>query len=375
MYIIKNTIGIKKKRGIFGLLLVIIIFGIFWGLSLSAHAQALKAPKGVLANGVGRKIVISWEPAKGADAYEIYERSAETGGYQKIKKTKKCFVVLPEHKRGREYHYKLRAVKKGLLKEKYSGWSKVVTATVAQKGSKTTLKNFLNTAMAPVGSTMYIWGGGWSSKWRNKGSDGAWIGLNPNWRSYASGRSSSFNYRKVRYKTGYGLDCSGFVGWAVYNVMNTKSATAGKGYVNKSTTLASRFAGYGWGSYRKASAVRDYRAGDIMSTSGHVYIVIGQCKDGSVVLVHSSPPGVQICGTATKSGNKDSQAVKIARKYRKKYFSDWHSRFTKCDRPSSYVRKYNQFRWYLSANHVMSDPDGYRNMTPEEILNDLLMRK
>ena len=154
--------------------------------------------------------------------------------------------------------------------------------------------------------------------------------------------------------------------------MKTRSAASGRGYVNKSTVLAKKFAGYGWGSYKRAASVRDYRPGDVMSTSGHVYIVIGQCKDGSVILVHASPPGVQICGTAAKSGKKNSQAVRLARKYRIKYFPGWQKRFPKCDRPASYIRRYSQFRWYLSANHVMSDPDGYRNMAPEDILDDLL---
>jgi hypothetical protein len=51
-----------------------------------------------------------------------------------------------------------------------------------------------------------------------------------------------------------------------------------------------------------------------------VYIVIGQCDDGSVLLVHSSPAGVQINGTTTPSGENDSKAIILATKYMHEYY-------------------------------------------------------
>ncbi len=45
------------------------------------------------------------------------------------------------------------------------------------------LTDFLRTAMEPVGSTMYIWGGGWNSEDSGAGKDAKIIGVNPNWKN------------------------------------------------------------------------------------------------------------------------------------------------------------------------------------------------
>ena len=135
------------------------------------------------------------------------------------------------------------------------------------------------------------------------------------------------------------------------------------------------FSSKGWGSYTAAGAVTNYRAGDIMSTSdGHVYIVIGACADGSVVFVHSSPSGVQINGTYTRSGSRDSKAIKLAEKYMKKYYPDWYKKFPNCSRNTSYLTRYSQMRWHLEGNCMMTDPDGYAQKDAAAILKDLLKK-
>ena len=52
-----------------------------------------------------------------------------------------------------------------------------------------------------------------------------------------------------------------------------------------------------------------------MSSPTHIYIVVGSCADGSVVLVHSSPAGVRLTGTPDKKGRTNSEAVKLATTY------------------------------------------------------------
>lgn len=133
------------------------------------------------------------------------------------------------------------------------------------------------------------------------------------------------------------------------------------------------FAQKGWGTYKSKSKVTDYKAGDIMGSSscGHVWIVIGSCKDGSVVLVHSSPKGVQISGTATPGGKKKSQALALARKYMKKYHRKWYTRYPDCSRGRSYLTQYGQMRWDISGNHIMEDPEGYQKKSAGAILKDL----
>lgn len=328
------------------------------------------APKGVLANGVGDQIVLSWEPVEGADGYEIFEKQEGQNAWTLIKATRKKKAVLSGRQAGFSYSYKVRAVKeKKNGKQKAGSFSKISDTTLP-KQAVSTIKNFLKLALAPVGNTMYIWGGGWNKADNGAGKDALRIGLNPQWRAFADRQGSSYDYKKYRYRWGNGLDCSGFVGWSVYNALHTKKGKAGEGYVDKAKNLAENYAQNGWGTYKKASAVKDYRAGDIMSGSGHVYIVLGACGDGSVVLVHSSPAGVQICGTQTPAGQKNSQAVKLAKKYMKKYYPSWYRRFPDCSRDASYLQ-YSQFRWDLREGNVMEDGERYREKSAKEVLKDL----
>ena len=103
--------------------------------------------------------------------------------------------------------------------------------------------------------------------------------------------------------------------------------------------------------------------------SGHVYIVIGKCADGSVVLVHSSPKGVMINGTVSRSGKVKSKAWKLARKYMMKYFPAWYAKYPDVSRGSSYLNSYGRMRWYLGRKKsVMSDPDGLRRKNAAQVL-------
>ena len=101
--------------------------------------------------------------------------------------------------------------------------------------------------------------------------------------------------------------------------------------------------------------------------AGHTWIVLGQCSDKSAVILHCTPnAGCQISGTATPSGNPASEAAELAQKYMSKYpgFSKYEYH-TSC---GQYIRRGNYIRW---NNSTLSDPDGYRNMSAEEILADL----
>ncbi len=101
--------------------------------------------------------------------------------------------------------------------------------------------------------------------------------------------------------------------------------------------------------------------------SGHTWIILGQCPDKSAVIVHSTPnAGVQIAGTPTPSGGYSSQAIALAQKYMSRYPG-----YTKYDYHTSsgnYIRRGNYLRWNRST---LSDPDGYMNMTADQILADL----
>ncbi len=240
---------------------------------------------------------------------------------------------------------------------------------------KATLKKLLQTALKPVGQTMYVWGGGWNQNDTGSGLESTTIGVSPRWKQFFKRQSSGYDYRKTRFQVHDGLDCSGFVAWVIYNTFNTESGHGG--YVMLAQKMAKTFSEWGWGKYKSARAFKDWRAGDIMSlASGHVYIVIGKCEDGSVVLVHSSPKGVMINGTVSRSGKVKSKAWKLAKSYMKKYYPEWYKKYPDVSRSSAYLNRYARMRWNLGTkNSVMSDPDGLRKMNAKQVLRVIFSNK
>lgn len=332
----------------------------------------IKKPTSLLATGVKRKVSLTWNKVRAAARYRIYQYDTSKRKYVSIGTSKKNTYVVTNLTGGNTYQFKVRGYKNADGKTYYSKYSSEVSATLPSTGVST-IKTFLKTALQPVGSTMYIWGGGWNKADTGAGEDATRIGVNPNWRKYFTKQTSSYNYRETKYQHGNGLDCSGYVGWTIYNVLNTTDGK--KGYVMKAKKMASNFASRGWGTYVSRPNVTNYKAGDIMSSAcsccGHVWIVIGSCSDGSVVLVHSSPSGVQINGTVTPSGNYNSEAISLATKYMKKYYSKWYKKFPDCSRGTTYLSHYSQMRWDTTGNSIMTDPNGYTNMSASEILKDL----
>ena len=107
------------------------------------------------------------------------------------------------------------------------------------------LENFLEIAMEPVGQTMYVWGGGWNEEDTGDGVEAVTIGVSDQWASFFEEQDASYDYQNTLYQIHDGLDCSGYVGWAIYNLMQTESGQ--EGYVMKSGEMAKAFADFGWG--------------------------------------------------------------------------------------------------------------------------------
>lgn len=249
-----------------------------------------------------------------------------------------------------------------------------------------TVKNFLSTAIQPVGTTCYIWGGGWNDEDTGAGDTSKYIGVYPMWKQFFEQQDENYDFCNYAVSESgkavapipkylpLGLDCSGYRGWALYNIFHTKSGE-GDGYIFPHVRRVSHFVESGWGDSTKPEDIKDYKAGDILDTPGHVYICIGQCSDKSVVFVHSSPPGVHICGTVTPDGNEKSEAVELAKKYMTKYYPEWDKKFSHHGymRNINYLTKYTQLRWNTSS--AVKDPDNYEKMTPEEVLKDLFDEK
>lgn len=240
-----------------------------------------------------------------------------------------------------------------------------------------TLKNFLSVAFEPVGSTMYVWGGGWNTNNTSAGDGAMHIGTCPIWREFFLCQNSDYNFKDYLMLNNCGLDCSGYVGWVMYNYINRFSVdndyitNKDCGFVFKACDQAKKFSDMGFGSFVYASEVTDVRCGDIMSSSSHVYIVVGEYNDGSVLLLHSSPPGVQLCGTYSKDGNRFSNAVFAAREYTQKNHPVWYKKYGTCIKDTSYLSGYSRFRFDTENTRIMTDPDDFQTKSPNSILTEL----
>ena len=333
-------------------------------------------PVGLVTTAVGTKVAITWEKLAGAEKYLVYEAETihmdpaqgpvPTPKFTKIKTTKAHKLITTVEWRGADYKYYVVATKTENGKTVKSKKSDIRTTTIPRSG-KSTIKNLLRAGIAPIGSTMYIWGGGWTGQELAGGKMVHSTGISAKWRQFAAKQGKKYNYQKHKFKRNLGLDCSGFVGYCVYNVMETQNGMPS--YVTFASQEGKMYAKKGFGTYVAANKVKDRKAGDIMTSSGHVWISLGECSDGSAVVLHASPPVVGMAGTASKTGKSESKAVKLVRKYMKKYYPDLYKKYpNSIYRGSYYNTSYGRMRW---NDKTLKDPEGYRRMSAEQVMKDL----
>ena len=275
----------------------------------------------------------------------------------------------------------------------------VVSGTPGER----TLENFLKTAMMPVGTTLYIYGGGWNWQDTEAAIQARTLGVSPDWVRFFGEQDENYTYRAKDGNElnadpadsyypygGYnayfyaGLDCSGYLGWVIYNTF--EAANGGKGYVSGSTGFAQKLADYGWGTWTQKVSIggrsdeMSMKPGDIVSMNGHVWISLGTCNDNSVVIAHCTPSvsrtgqpggGVQIGAIGR---DKNCEAYCLADRYMSTYFPEWYKRYeTSLKDPSTYFKfegeKAGRFTWDVSGQgEGLTDPDNIQNMQPEEVL-------
>lgn len=278
------------------------------------------------------------------------------------------------------------------------------TAPVSGTPGKRTLKNYLQTAMNPVGTALYVYGGSWDWQDVNSSNQALTIGLPQSWIDFFQQQDANYTYKNSAdpahsyyphnsWNQYYyaGVDCSAYIGWTVYNVMHTESTTndLSDGYVMSAVKMAKTFADKGWGTWTRD--IKSFKPGDIFSMSGHVWTVLGVCDDGSIVFLHSTPSdskagqgggGVQLSALNPNSDDdKNCEAYKLVTKYMTKYYPEWSERYDAVLR--SYISyatpatgtKYKEtwsgnFSWNLDSSGL-TDPDGYADMSAAEILADL----
>ena len=230
------------------------------------------------------------------------------------------------------------------------------------------LEKFLQTAMAPVGKTMYVWGGGWNEEDTGAGIPAMSIGVSTRWEEFAGQQKENYRFEDTKYQINDGLDCSGYIGWLVYNVFEKENSTdSADGYVFSSTEMAEKFAAMGWGECLPDDD-KSWQPGDVCSMPGHVWLSLGTCEDGSVLLVHSSPPGVRLCGTRLPTGEK-SDAIRLAEQYMQEYYPEWYAKYPACDVSYNYLTKSKVFRW---NEETVTDQENVARMSPREVMKRLL---
>ena len=277
------------------------------------------------------------------------------------------------------------------------------TAPVSGTPGERTLKNYLQTAMNPVGTALYVYGGSWDWQDVNSSNQALTIGLPQSWIDFFQQQDANYTYKNSAdpahsyyphnsWNQYYyaGVDCSAYIGWTVYNVMHTESTTndLSDGYVMSAVKMAKTFADKGWGTWTRD--IKSFKPGDIFSMSGHVWTVLGVCDDGSIVFLHSTPSdskagqggGVQLSALNPNSDDdKNCEAYKLVTKYMTKYYPEWSERY------DAVLRSYDSyaapatgspfketwsgnFSWNLDGTGL-TDPDGYADMSAAEILADL----
>ena len=255
------------------------------------------------------------------------------------------------------------------------------TPPVSGTPGRVTVKNFLSTALMPCGTTLYVYGGGWNWQDTGSGTDAVMIGLADSWVQFFQSHDASYTYKNPNAAKSYypfggfnqygheGLDCSGFVGWAVYNTVRTENG--GAGFVVSAASQPKLLADSGLGSC--TASLGRVRPGDVLSMRGHVWVSLGTCSDGSILILHSTPSdsrsgnpggGVQLSAIGSSTG---CEAYRLAEHYMAAYCPQWYARYgVKLCAPGSYTACVGHFTW-----NGAFDPDGYQGMTPDQVLRDL----
>ena len=291
-----------------------------------------------------------------------------------------------------------------------------------------TVENEIKTALMPVGKCLYIYGGGWNenedpSREDCRADTGAndetkTIGVPKIWENFYASQNSNYtpwdvddlDFEKNPPCVHWGVDCSGYLGWVLQNITSKTNGFDTNALNNEGWVTYAQWIGFGlqhlnYGErlanpkadiidnpedpYEPEVAEADtesnlqysYVPGNIYTfgKSGeyHCWLCLGQCNDGSVLLLHCSDPGIFICGTSPNYNENDphactSEALEIARTYMKRYYTDFYNKFGVIGKPgkiendnaSGYL-KYSEFNWDESK---LTDESGLRSLNPHQLM-------
>lgn len=288
--------------------------------------------------------------------------------------------------------------------EEIADGQNAVSPLVSGVPGERTLENFLRTALMPIGKTLYIYGGGWNWQDTGSGKQTRTLGVSPDWVRFFDEQDENYTYKVPAdgdkappacyypyggYNEYYyaGLDCSGYLGWVIYNTFETENGQ--EGYVGAAAGFAKRLADTGRGTWTQTVSAQDeaggtqMKPGDIMSLKGHVWICLGTCDDGSLVILHSTPScsrtgqpggGVQI---GAIGDDENCEAYFLADRYMSALSPEWYARYPAAlKEPAAYFSiegdSAGMFSWDVTGtSRGLTDPAGIRQMDAEDILKML----
>ncbi len=331
--------------------------------AIATGFQMIDGKRYAFSSRTGKNYTQGWHKINGRRYYVLKKGRLETGWLTKngnryfLKKNGKHIgaALTGVHYMGSHKQLKRTFGARGVLRKTEKITTSEDSDQLQTSTDTATLRNYLLEAMRAMG-TNYILGGGWNC--------------------CSTDVLSSY-------------DCSGYVGWVTWQFLQNQGSCWTKSY-----NIPTLYADNGWGSKRSHKELMtdnfqgQFRAGDIIrvqhddGSTGHVWIVVGQCSDGSYVLLHCSGSDnngcVQISGTPTPD-NTVGEAYELARDYMTRYFPDTVSKYnldaqgpygTFCTDYYNYMgsSEVTGFRWDAS---VFSDPDDYAKQDAASILRDL----
>lgn len=262
---------------------------------------------------------------------------------------------------------------------------------------KRTLKNFLATALAPTGKVLWVVGGGWN--YDDTGADDAVrsIGMSQKWLDFFNSEDADYDLYDTWPVEGknvfheQGLDTTSYVGWSIYNTLFDKNLV-NDGFVYLPDKLVESLSDYcdfesaqDLSSKTPSEIAASLAPGDFAIMPGqHVYIVVGSCKDGSLLISHmamgtstTGAPGGSVQLNAVSEGGVECEASKLADSYMEKY-PEWTKRYSTMIKDINLYMNFYDYAVDPEANgvlhwkkNILSDPEGYFKKSANEILIDL----
>lgn len=302
-----------------------------------------------------------------------------------------AYVMQNRLKVGQKYSVKIQddtIVKLETIQQTQDVSNGIISYTPGER----TLKNFLKTAMAPMGTLMVV-GGGWDLQDVGAGNEARTIGVDSVWKDEYTEQTVNYDWRNTYPHNGWnkdhfrGFDASGYLGWVLYNTMYDTSLSHPGLVLPPNELVRVLTQEYNFGDAVDLTGMtpeqiaQDLRPGDIVALDQHLYIVVGACDDGSIVTVQCATAmsksgvyggGVQLAVFNPKDDlNTSCEAFRLVDQYMKDICPQWAERYDTAIKMNKYYLAVTGIARMNLTEGMFTDPDGYASMNATEILADI----